>query len=165
MQHEPVVCLCSCDHYQTPFHCDIQGPSLCWPESGNTHIFSILGQVKNWAGLTVFHRGERTLWVASLLTWGHPKKSTKSFPEQRITRIFQDKSYHKYLWEPDILLFNETWNWMNEWSFQRSHSFSSNSEADYFKYWHSFNVMLILYRLKSTEICRIILNLCWHKQL
>lgn len=118
------------------------------------------GQNLSWADW--IPQSKRTLWVASLLNWGlswaHPEKSTKSFPEQRITRIFQDQSHHKYLWEPNILLFNEQWSWMNEWSFQWSPTFSSSSGVGYFKQNTKmlFNVMLILGHLMSTEIFNII---------
>lgn len=150
-----------------------------FPLQHTTFIF-VLASVRKYPKFQHFRSGKNLSWtdcspqrgkdfVGGIITdlgvsWAHPKKSTKFFPEQRITRIFQDKSYHKYLWESDILLFNETWNWMNEWSFQQAHTFSSNSEADYLKYWHSFDAMLILYQLKSTESYRIIPNLCWHKQ-
>lgn len=56
---------------------------------------------------------------------------------------------------------------MNERSFQWPHSFNFSSGAGYFKQniKKFFNVKLILCRLESTEICRIILNLHWYKQL
>lgn len=118
------------------FHCNSQPSSFCWQEWGNAHGFNSLCQEKTWAMLTRFYKGEMSLWVASLLTlglsWGHPEKSTKSFTEQRITRIFQDQSYHKYLWQLNILLFNELWSWMNEWSFQWSFTFSCISGVGYF---------------------------------